>query len=109
MLYITKSKIHGRGVFTKEFIPKDTLIEKIPFIEFNRDNIIEEFKDYTFGISRSTVCLMLSYSSFLNHSDNPNAIIRPNPNEKFLYLHSIEEIKKDEEITIKYGENIIFS
>lgn len=108
MLYISNSKIHWRGVFAKENICKDTLIEKIPYIEFKSDDIIKEFEKYTFGLKNGNICIMLSYSSLLNHSNEPNSIIKDGDDE-YLYLYSLIDIKKDEELTIKYGENIEFS
>lgn len=101
MIYIDDSKIHGKGVFTDEDIERNTVIEKIPYIEIIRDEKIpNSLKKYTFGLKNSNLCLMMSKSSFLNHSDKPNSEIIENKGE--LELISLNHICKGEELTIKY-------
>lgn len=109
MIYFDKSNIHGRGVFSKVEILKDTLIEKIPYLEVKRENIVDEnLNKYTFGISKESVGVMFSYSSLINHSDTPNCIIKKNEELKILELYSLIDIDKNEELTIKYGEDVSF-
>jgi len=108
MIYLKKSEIHGRGVFANKNIHKEELIEKIPYIEFNREDQIEDFKKYSFGLTNGKLCVMTSYSSFLNHSEEPNAVIKNNKNDEYLYLYSLRDIDKDEEITICYSKDVKF-
>lgn len=108
MIYLKNSEIHGRGVFANKDIYKGEVIEKIPYIEFNREDQIEEFKKYTYGLTNGKLCVMISYSSFLNHSDEPNAVIKNNKNDEYLYLYSLMDIDKDEEITICYSKDVKF-
>ncbi len=108
MIYLKKSVIHGRGVFANKDIHKGEVIEKIPYIEFSRENSFKEIEKYTFGLKNKNVCLMMSYSSMLNHSNDPNSTIEECDNNEYLHLYSLKDIKKDEEITLSYFEGVKF-
>ena len=78
---IKLSKIHGEGLFAKEDIDDNTKI----------------------GLGWLVVgaeLIRTPLGGFINHSDNPNTI-KEKVDDKY-YLYSIRDIKKGEEITLKY-------
>ena len=80
-LEIKVSKIHGSGLFAKEDIDDNTKI----------------------GLGWLVVgaeLIRTPLGGFINHSDNPNTI-QEKVDDKY-YLYSIRDIKKGEEITLKY-------
>ena len=80
-LEIKVSKFHGSGLFAKEDIDDNTKI----------------------GLGWLVVgaeLIRTPLGGFINHSDNPNTI-KEKVDDKY-YLYSIRDIKKGEEITLKY-------
>lgn len=78
---IKMSKIHGEGLFAKEDIDDNTKI----------------------GLGWLIVgpeLIRTPLGGFVNHSDEPNTIKIKKDNK--YYLYSIRDIKKGEEITLKY-------
>ena len=78
---IKMSKIHGEGLFAKEDIDDNTKI----------------------GLGWLIVgpeLIRTPLGGFINHSDEPNTIKIKKDNK--YYLYSIRDIKKGEEITLKY-------
>jgi hypothetical protein len=85
-LTIKKSKINGLGIFATEDIKSQ----------------------YKFGVSHvksSTVedgYWRTPLGGFINHSINPNCKKLENRFTRNLYLVAIKDIKKDEELTVRY-------
>ncbi len=80
-LEIKVSKIHGSGLFAKEDIDDNTKI----------------------GLGWIVVgaeLIRTPLGGFINHSENPNTI-KEKVGDKY-YLYTIRDIKKGEEITLKY-------
>ena len=80
-LYIRKSAIEGMGVFAKEDIDGNVIL----------------------GLSHIVVdgeLIRTPLGGFVNHSDTPNTIKIQKDNR--YYLYTIREIKKGEELTLKY-------
>ena len=78
---IKMSKIHGEGLFAKEDIDDNTKI----------------------GLGWLIVgpeLIRTPLGGFINHSDEPNTIKIKKDNR--YYLYTIREIKKGEELTLKY-------
>ena len=78
---IKLSKIHGEGLFAKEDIDDNTKI----------------------GLGWLVVgaeLIRTPLGGFINHSDTPNTIKIQKDNR--YYLYTIREIKKGEELTLKY-------
>ena len=85
-LYVTKSVIHGNGLFTKENFKKDDIIG-ISHVLY--DNIWHQVSPI--GI-------------FYNHSNNPNANWRHCELPMVFDFYSLKDIKKGEEICTYYGD-----
>ena len=78
---IKLSKIHGEGLFAKEDIDDNTKIG-------------------LGGLVVGAELIRTPLGGFINHSDTPNTIKIQKDNR--YYLYSIRDIKKGEEITLKY-------
>lgn len=103
MIELRSSKIHGRGVFATQNLPKGYEFE-FPILAFDRYS--KTLPDYHFPWSRKQSCLVMGLGSFFNHQDKPNCKIYKidkELNTKTFIV--IQDILKDEEITIKYGTN----
>jgi hypothetical protein len=96
-LYISDSKIHGKGLFSDKNIKEGEIIIGNFFTDKNNfTNIfIKDKKDFNddFYIEK--------HGLYINHSSNPNSTIIKTKNNNF-YLISIKDIKKDEEIFVDY-------
>ena len=80
-LTIKESKVNGLGLFAKEDIPIN----------------------YEFGITHHWLgeeCIRTPLGGFINHSDNPNCIIKEGLTQRTLY--SIRKISEGEEILVQY-------
>ena len=78
---IKLSKIHGEGLFAKEDIDDNTKIG-LGWLDVGAELI------------------RTPLGGFINHSDTPNTIKIQKDNR--YYLYTIREIKKGEELTLKY-------
>ncbi len=106
--YINKSIIHGVGVFSTKTHNKGDIIEESHFLEIEKK--CDCLNEYYFGYDNDydKKALILGNISFLNHSENPNAYVIENKNNNTFQLVCLKHIKIDEEITIKYSNNLLF-
>jgi SET domain-containing protein len=106
---VRKSKIHGWGVFAKEIIYAEEILEEIPFliIPMSKYESSSIFIDYRFNyprINSEYQVMPFGYAGLYNHSNNNNAVWETdNENELFIFK-SIKQINKDDEILIYYGD-----
>jgi len=101
-LYVDQSKGRGRGVFTEEDIPKDSLVEISPVIEII--NTDENTVKYIYLSSENTKkYLSLGYAGLYNHSDEENIHAKINPKNDTIKITSLRDIKRGEELFINYG------
>ena len=90
----------GYGVFTNEFIPKNSIVETSYCIPTNPLN---EWDLYKFG-SKDGSFLPLGYSAIYNHSDNPN--IRWYVVSKgIIQFIALENISEKTQLCHSYGPN----
>jgi SET domain-containing protein len=109
-VYISKSPIHGIGVFASELIFEDEIIETTPIFdlvnEINQN--INTLIDYRFnwpqGDNPTTVVLPWGYGCIYNHSDDPNANWRSNLDLGIFEFFAIKTIQPNEEICTWYGD-----
>ena len=77
-LYVDKTLAKGRGIFTREKIPADTVIEYSPVIVMTAEERVHLDKtllhDYIFewGTDKDKCCLALGLISIYNHSYESN-------------------------------------
>jgi len=112
---VKESTVEGLGVFATEDIPLHTCFEAAPYIAF-ATTLLKDFldmyerehllKSYVFAAPDGMYALALGYGGIYNHSAQPNAFwkFRDGP-EKAITYYAKRDIKKGEEIFIKYGWN----
>lgn len=104
-IYKRKSKLHGVGLFASRDIKKGEVVlvvrgERIKFLIDNSNKAkIAELN--WFGLSKNTwIGVSNNLCDFINHSCNPNVGIKGK-----VTLIAINDIKKEEEITLDYSLN----
>lgn len=109
-IVVRGSKIHGRGVFAAQDLPKGTLL-----IEYTGKRITSEEADEKYGDDESphTFLFLLNNdmvvdanyggnsSRFINHSCSPNCEPFEDEDER-LWFETKKDIKKGEELTWDY-------
>jgi SET domain-containing protein len=110
-IYISKSPVHGYGVFANQVIEVGEIIEETPIydLKIQKGEMSPLMNDYRFnwpqgaGSEWQSQVLAWGYGSLYNHSENANAYWRSNlENETFEFI-SNRRIEKDEEIFVWYG------
>ncbi|KAG2203619.1 hypothetical protein INT47_011713 [Mucor saturninus] len=111
-LELRSDPIKGRGVFTKERLVRNTLVEISPILLFNEEEYASHGK-YTI-LDQYTYCwqggyaLALGLGSMFNHDSSPNVgFIRDIPNKLIRYV-TLRDIEKEEELCISYGNHLWF-
>ncbi len=99
--FIEKSDIHGLGVHANQNFDKNELIGHLVNIVSKKE---KNKKYFTTKLSNKlgTFIEITELEKFLNHSNKPNATCIAK--EDKVYLYSIKQIKKNEEITVKYKD-----
>jgi uncharacterized protein len=108
-LYIAPSAKRGKGIFTAEQIPKDTVVEVSPVIVLsNNDRLLLDqtlLHDYIFewGQKHNQCCVALGYISLYNHSYQSNCEYTMDYKQELISICSICDIKPGEELFINYN------
>lgn len=107
-VYVEKSKIaEGYGVFAKESIKKNAVIEICPavFMPINEFDHIKKTKlhFYFFEYSKKEIMIVLGYGSLYNHSYTPNAKYSHDYKKRTFRVMALRRIEKGEEITFNYN------
>ena len=89
-LTIKKSKINGLGVFATEDIKNLSVLG------------VSHVKDSKLARANRDGYWRTPLGGFINHSTNPNCKKLENRFTRNLYLVAIKDIKKDEELTVRY-------
>ncbi|MDQ2720525.1 MAG: SET domain-containing protein-lysine N-methyltransferase [Bacteroidota bacterium] len=99
----------GKGVFTKEKIAANTIIEESPVIVMSNEDrkILDKtlLHDYIFewGSDKEKCCMALGLVPMYNHSYRSNCEYFMDFDEEKIEIKTIREIEKGEEITINYN------
>jgi SET domain-containing protein len=108
-LFVAKTKEMGRGVFTKEPLPKGTVLEISPVIVMSgKDwNLLDQtlLHDYifTWGKSEKQCCMALGYIPLYNHSYSSNCDYQMNFRQKLMAVLTVKDIEAGEELLINYN------
>lgn len=110
-IYISKSKISnaGRGVYASRVIKKGEIIEKCPVIQVSQNDMANLNESilvtyfFYFGKHNKRLLVALGFGSIYNHADSPNAKYKIKPKENIMEFIALDEIKKDDEITLHYN------
>ena len=108
-LYIAPTSNMGRGVFTREPLEKDTIIEISPVIVMSKDErkLLDQtlLHDYIFewGEKSQQCCMALGYVAVYNHSYKSNCEYEMNFDEHMITIKTMRYIKAGEELFINYN------
>jgi tRNA-specific adenosine deaminase 3 len=108
-IQLRKSPVHGWGVFAKEMIFKNEILEEIPFLilPINKGEISPLFIDYRFNFPTGDwkyQVLPMGFACYYNHSNTPNAGWYTDEENEIFVFSSNRLIDKDEEICTYYGD-----
>ncbi|MFX0098774.1 MAG: SET domain-containing protein [Candidatus Hodarchaeota archaeon] len=108
-LYIKEVSGKGRGVFCSKPIKKGEVIEISPIILIPEADIPLIKKtmlyNYYFECDTGEIAIALGYASIYNHSFEPNAKYLKDEDKQTIKITAIQDIQKDEEITMNYNGN----
>ena len=108
-LYIEKSNGKGRGVFAKQTIPANTIIEESPVIVMSAEERImldqTRLHDYIFEWGRDSkqCCMALGYVPVYNHSYRSNCEYEMDFENEIIKIKTIRLIESGEELFINYN------
>ena len=110
-LYLKQMDVKGRGVFTRQKIDADVVIEESPVIVMSAEDRIHLDKtllyDYIFewGVNKNQCCMALGFVPLYNHNYESNCEYFMNYDEEIIQIKTMKPIKKGEELTINYNGN----
>ncbi|MEP7230406.1 MAG: SET domain-containing protein [Ginsengibacter sp.] len=108
-LYINRTSVKGRGIFTRQKIAADTVIEDSPVIVMSAADRVHLDKtllhDYIFewGTHKDKCCMALGMVSVYNHSYESNCEYFMNFEEERIEVKTIRPVEIGEELTINYN------
>ncbi|HMG81707.1 MAG TPA: SET domain-containing protein [Ferruginibacter sp.] len=108
-LFIEKTPQMGKGVFTKERIPANTVIEISPVIVMKKEDKEHLDKtllhDYIFlwGKQQDKCCMALGLIPMYNHSYKSNCEYFMDFEDDTILIETVRVIEKGEELTINYN------
>jgi len=115
---LSTSGIHGIGIFTQEFIPKDTIVWRFEpgfdlvmtreQVDVLSDAAKEQFFSYAYvSLKTGNYILCSDDSRFFNHESMPNTtcyVPNDSPHPEDLVCIANRDIKIGEELTNNYSE-----
>ena len=110
-LYLKKTAAKGRGVFTKEKIGANIIIEESPAIVMTaKDRILLDktlLHDYIFewGTNKDKCCMALGLVPMYNHRYESNCEYFMDFDKETIQVKTIRSISSGEELTINYNGN----
>jgi len=108
-LFVDASREKGRGVFTRERIPANTVVEIAPVIAMDKTDREHLDKtllhDYIFewGKQKDKCCMALGLVPIYNHSYKSNCEYFMDFEDDSILIKTVRVIEKGEELTINYN------
>lgn len=108
-LFVKETERKGRGVFTKESIAINTMIEKAPVIVFNatQRKLLEQTELYNYifewGEDHAGCCIALGLVSIYNHATPSNCEYLMDFDTQTISIKTVKNIAANEELTINYS------
>ena len=108
-LYLDKTADMGKGVFTREQIPKGTVIEISPVVVMSNEDRVHldktKLHDYIFewGKKKDLCCMALGFVPMYNHSYKSNCEYFMDFEEETIFIKTVKTIDKGAELTINYN------
>ena len=108
-LFVAQTDEMGLGVFTKENIEKNTIVEISPVIVMSKAE--REFLDQTllhdyifeWGSKKDQCCMALGYVPVYNHSYRSNCEYEMDFENRMISIRTVHFIKAGEELFINYN------
>tara|TARA_B100000900_G_C20328894_1_gene613360 strand:+ start:123 stop:509 length:387 start_codon:yes stop_codon:yes gene_type:complete len=109
-IIVSRSPVHGQGVFAKRAIVEGEIIERCPYIVIDDDDLAEanRLQDYLFTSpdEPGDYLCVLGYGMMYNHSDEPNAEWEIDEDDiQFVRFTALKPIADGEEIFQNYGDD----
>lgn len=112
LIRVSRSPIHGWGVFAGGFLPRGLVIERSPILTLP-SSPQGLFFDYRFGWPHgkpwTEMVLGLGYSSLYNHSPSPNIQWESDEVNRLIVFSTIRDVEDGEELCSFYGEEYDWS
>ena len=108
-LFVGETGAMGRGVFTREKIPANVVVEMSPVIVMSKDDRIHLDKtplhDYIFewGKNKDQCCMALGLVPIYNHSYKSNCEYFMDYDDATIMVKTVRIIENGEELTINYN------
>lgn len=103
-IVVSKSAIHGYGVFATEDIAEGSIVEECYTLLSSSSDI--ELGNYYFNFMKNKIsALPLGYGCIYNHSTTPHIDSTYSHEGRLLTFTAIRPIKKGEEIYSSYGDS----
>jgi len=107
---LRRSNIHGWGVFAKDDIKNDEILEEVPFLTLpiekgESSSLLIDYRfNYPVNNDWKLQVIPGGFSCFYNHSDLPNAFWYSDEENNIFIFKTNRDIKKDSEILVYYGD-----
>ncbi len=107
-LYLDNSPGRGRGVFTQDFIPRETIIEIAPVLVMSADERQwldrTRLHDYIFvwGERGDQCAMALGYVPMYNHASPSNCEYEMEWEHALIRIRTVRDIEAGEELFINY-------
>lgn len=109
-IYFADTDHKGRGMFTEEFIPVDTIVEVAPVIVMTPEErkMLDNTRlhDYIFEWTpegQKLCCMAQGYISVYNHSYSSNCEYVMDYENNTIEIKTVRDIAAGEELTINYN------
>lgn len=108
-IYIAEAGARGRGVFTREALKKNMIIEVAPVIVMDKIQraLLDQtlLHDYIFewGAEREDCCMALGYVPMYNHSYQSNCEYEMDFRKQTISVKTVRAIDAGEELFINYN------
>lgn len=108
-LYVDETAGRGRGVFTRENLKKNTVIETAPVLVMSQKDrgFLDQtlLHDYIFewGERQDQCCMALGYVPLYNHSYQSNCEYEMNFRKATITIRTVRAVKAGEELSINYN------
>ena len=108
-LYIAGTNGRGRGIFTRQAIPADTVIEISPVLVLSGTDrqLLDQtlLHDYIFewGELKDRCCMALGYISMYNHTVPSICEYFMDYDDDMMFIKTVRDILAEEELTINYN------
>lgn len=108
VIFVARTSNRGRGVFAREELKPDTVIEIAPVIVMGKKDrmLLDQtlLHDYIFewGENRQQCCMALGYVPLYNHSSLSNCEYEMNFRKQIILVRTVRTVAAGEELFVNY-------